>query len=253
MTASRAIQPGRQGQARHLLGLLSVQSSLYAAGSKQVGAITTGSMSRFGGPGQRVDASTSRGHAPSDDRVAHVTAHRFEPPSELAVELRAELAAVRAELAALRQVQEQVAERETELSAARDQAERVARSLSEALADRVRIDQAGGGLGSTLSRVRQKSVTRQERTELEVLRGSSLWDPAWYLRTYPDVVELGEDPALHFLRHPYYPVRQPCPRFDIRQYLIDHPDAVEQRVNPLIHFLLTAESQGADAYPPPPR
>ena len=176
-----------------------------------------------------------------------MTAHRSEPDT---AELRAELAAARAELAELRAAQERVAERETELSAARDQAERVARSLSEALADRVRIDSAGGGRGSSLLKGRQKSVTREEREELELLRGSSLWDPAWYLRTYPDVVELGDDPALHFLRHPYYPVRQPSPRFDIRQYLIDHPDAVEQRVNPLVHFLLTPESQGADAYPP---
>lgn len=182
--------------------------------------------------------------------VAHVTVHRSEPE---AAELQAELASVRAELAELRVAQEQVAEREAELVAARDRAERAARSLSEALAVRLRIDTAGGGRGSALLKGRQKSITRAERAELELLRGSSLWDPAWYLRTYPDVVELGEDPALHFLRHPYYPVRQPSPRFDIRQYLIDHPDAVEQRVNPLVHFLLSAESQAADAYPPTPR
>lgn len=179
-----------------------------------------------------------------------MTVHRPEPD---AAALQAELADARAELAELRRAQEQAAEREAELVAARDQAERAARSLSEALAERVRIDTAGRGRGSALMKGRQKPVTREEEAQLELLRGSALWDPAWYLRTYPDVVELGEDPALHFVRHPYYPVRQPSERFDVRQYLIDHPDAVEQRVNPLVHFLLTPESQGADAYPPRPR
>lgn len=179
-----------------------------------------------------------------------MTVHRPEPDAAV---LRAELAAARAELAEARTAQEQAGEREAELAAARDQAERVARSLSEALADRVRIDGAGRGRGSALLRGRQKPPTRDEEAQLELLRGSALWDPAWYLRTYPDVVELGEDPALHFVRHPYYPVRHPSPRFDVRQYLIDHPDAVERRINPLVHFLLTPESQGADAYPPKPR
>jgi hypothetical protein len=182
--------------------------------------------------------------------VAHVTVHRSEPEVDA---LRAELAAARAEIAGLREAQEQVAEREAELIAARDQAERAARSLSEALAVRLRIDGAGRGRGSALMKGRQKPPTRDEEAQLELLRGSELWDPAWYLRTYPDVVELGEDPVLHFVRHPYYPVRHPSERFDVRQYLIDHPDAVEQRINPLVHFLLTAESQGADAYPPKPR
>lgn len=179
-----------------------------------------------------------------------MTVHPPEPDSPA---LMAELAAARAELAQLRTAQEQVAEREAELVAARDAAERVARTLSEALADRVRIDAAGRGRGSGLLKGRQKPVTRDEEAQLELIRGSELWDPAWYLRTYPDVIELGEDPALHFVRHPYYPVRHPSPRFDVRQYLIDHPDAVEQRINPLVHFLLTPESQGADAYPPKPR
>ncbi len=179
-----------------------------------------------------------------------MTVHRSEPEASV---LQAELATARAELAELREAQEQTAEREAELIAARDQAERAARSLSEALAVRVRIDSAGRGRGNKMLKGRQKPVTRQEEAELELLRDSPLWDPAWYLRTYPDVVDLGEDPALHFLRHPYYPVRQPSERFDIRQYLIDHPDAVEQRVNPLVHFLLTPESQAADAYPPKSR
>lgn len=177
-----------------------------------------------------------------------MTVHRPEPD---VAELQAELAAARAELASLREAQESVAEREAALVAARDQAERTARTLSEALAERVRIDSAGRGRGSVLMKGRQRPVTREEEAQLELIRGSSLWDPAWYLRTYPDVVELGEDPALHFLRHPYHPTRrQPSERFDIRHYLIDHPEAIDQGINPLVHFLLSAESRGAESYPP---
>ena len=179
-----------------------------------------------------------------------MTVQRPQPDASA---LEAELADARAELAELRVAQEQVAEREARLVAARDAADRAARSLSEALAERVRIDAAGRGRGGVLMKSRQKPPTRDEEAQLEMLRGSSMWDPAWYLRTYPDVVELGEDPALHFIRHPYFPVRHPSERFDVRQYLIDHPEAVEQRVNPLVHFLLTAESVGADSYPPAPR
>ena len=190
----------------------------------------------------------------SGDKVTHVRVQRSETPTaERAAELEAELAAARAELATLREAQEDAGEREARLVAARDQAERTARVLSEALAERTRIDAAGRGRGSALLKGRQKPVSREEQAHLELLRGSVLWDPAWYLRSYPDVVALGEDPALHFIRHPYYPVRQPSERFDVRQYLIDHPDAVEQRISPLVHFLLTPESLGADAYPPKSR
>lgn len=167
-------------------------------------------------------------------------------------ELTAELAAARSELASLRAEQEERAEQEAKIKAQRDRAVRAADSLSQALAARVRIDNAGKGRGAALLKSRQQP-TKEEQAQLEMLRDSALWDPAWYLRTYPDVVELGEDPALHFLRHPYYPVRHPSEQFDVRQYLIDHPDAVEERINPLIHFLLTPEAQGAEAYPPEPR
>lgn len=173
--------------------------------------------------------------------------------------LTEELATVRAELAALRRQAEQWGEKEARIRTARDRAVKSADELSAALARRLRIDAAGGvgGAGGrkgvSLFKDRQQPVTKEEAAQLELIRGSALFDDAWYLRTYHDVAHLGEDPALHFLRHPYNPFRRPSDDFDIGQYVIDHPEVLADQVNPLVHFLLSPESEGADAYPPRPR
>jgi hypothetical protein len=170
--------------------------------------------------------------------------------------LAEELATTRAELAALRRQAEQWGEKEARLRTARDRAVKSADELSAALARRLRIDaagDAGGRKGVALFKDRQQPVTREEAAQLELIRGSALFDDAWYLRTYHDVAHLGEDPALHFLRHPYNPFRRPSDDFNIGQYVIDHPEVLVEGVNPLVHFLLSPESEGADAYPPRPR
>ena len=170
--------------------------------------------------------------------------------------LAAELATVRAELAALRREAEEWGEKEARLRTARDRAVKSADELSAALARRLRIDaagEAGGRRGVALFKDRQQPVTKEEAAQLELIRGSALFDDAWYLRTYHDVAHLGEDPALHFLRHPYNPFRRPSDDFNIGQYVIDHPEVLVDQVNPLVHFLLSPESEGADAYPPRPR
>lgn len=164
--------------------------------------------------------------------------------------LTEELATARAELAALRAEQETWAEKDAKVRTQRDRATKSADELSAALATRLRLDTAGRGRGAALRKDRQKPVTRTEAAHLELIRASSLFDDAWYLRTYHDVAHLGEDPALHFLRHPFNPFRRPSEDFNIGQYVIDHPEVLTDQVNPLVHFLLSPESAGADAYPP---
>lgn len=164
--------------------------------------------------------------------------------------LRAELTTALAELAALREEQETWAEKDARVRTQRDRATKTAEELSAALALRLRIDTAGKGRGAAVLKARQKPVSRTEAAHVELIRSSSLFDDAWYLRTYHDVAHLGEDPALHFLRHPFNPFRRPSAEFDIGQYVIDHPEVLEEQVNPLVHFLLSPESEGADAYPP---
>lgn len=176
--------------------------------------------------------------------------------SDEVARLASELATARAELATLRKQQESWAEKEQRVRAERDRAVTAARELSAALARHLRIDAAGaagGRRGVALFKDRQQPVTKQEAAQLELIRGSALFDEAWYLRAHHDVARLGEDPALHFLRHPHNPPRQPSEAFDITQYVLDHPDVLVDQVNPLVHFLLSPESDGADSYPPSPR
>ena len=170
--------------------------------------------------------------------------------------LTAELATARAELAALRRQAEQWGEKESRIRTARDRAVKSADELSAALARRLRIDAAGDAgsrRGVSLFKDRQQPVTKEEAAQVELIRGSALFDDAWYLRTYHDVAHLGEDPALHFLRHPYNPFRRPSDDFNIGQYVIDHPEVLVDGVTPLVHFLLSPEAEGADAYPHLPR
>ena len=164
--------------------------------------------------------------------------------------LTQELATARAELAALREEQESWAEKEIKIRIDRDRAIKAADEFATALAARLRIENAGLGKGAEILRKRFRPVSRTEAVHLELIRSSELFNGPWYLRAYPDVVHLGMDPAVHFLRYPFDPFRSPSEDFNIAQYCVDHPDVLEERINPLVHFLLSPQSRGADAYPP---
>ncbi len=163
-------------------------------------------------------------------------------------ELEGELAELRSELAALRKEQEGWKEREARLKTGRNRAVKASRHLAEALELRLRVDAAEGPLTRILRR--DGRVTKEERAQIELLRSSKLFDGKWYLMEYGDVVREGIDPALHYLRRPYDPLRQPSERFDTGQYLSDFPDVYRRRENPLLHFLSTPQADGAVSYPP---
>lgn len=180
-------------------------------------------------------------------KVAHV------PDATAADEiarLTEELATARAELAALRQEQETWAEQEIKIRVDRDRAIKAVDEFATVLAARLRIENAGLGKGTKILRKRFRPPSRTEAVHLELIRGSELFNGAWYLRAYSDVVLLGMDPALHFLRHPLDPFRSPSEHFNIAQYCMDHPSVLKDKVNPLVHFLLSPQSRGADSYPP---
>jgi hypothetical protein len=166
--------------------------------------------------------------------------------------LRAEVRLLRDELAALRAAQEKSETRFAKMRAARNHAEKSAALLSESLADRLRIDGTVKGRKRSLLGRRQDSPSEDERRQLELIRSSPLFDAAWYLRHYHDVVRSGEEPALHFLRHPTRPIRAPGPDFDTARYLDAHPEVLASGENPLVHFLLSEEGSRADRYPPAP-
>jgi hypothetical protein len=79
------------------------------------------------------------------------------------------------------------------------------------------------------------------------LRGSPLFDAAWYLRTYPDVAAAGADPVEHYLAFGAAEGRDPGPEFDTDAYLRANPDVAEAGVNPLLHYIDFGRQEGRRA------
>ena len=68
------------------------------------------------------------------------------------------------------------------------------------------------------------------------LRRIPLFDPAFYLRKYPDVAAAGVNPLRHYLRYGALEGRKPHALFDPEYYLLSHPE-LRDNGNPLEHFL----------------
>ena len=96
-------------------------------------------------------------------------------------------------------------------------------------------------------------------TALAAIRGSQFFDRKWYLREWPDVARLGEDPANHYVS---YGSRShdcnPSPDFVGDEYLALNQDVRDAGENPLVHFELHGRKENrpmsflqtsADAYP----
>ncbi|WP_143814350.1 hypothetical protein [Novilysobacter spongiicola] len=80
--------------------------------------------------------------------------------------------------------------------------------------------------------------------EVRLTRESGLFDPTWYLDTYPDVAESGIDPVEHYLLHGAAEGRDPGPGFCTRRYLEKYPDVGKSGMNPLLHFIRHGRSEG---------
>jgi hypothetical protein len=81
----------------------------------------------------------------------------------------------------------------------------------------------------------RKARIYQAKKDLVLLRGTGLFDPAWYLETYTDVARCGVDPGLHFLLYGVFEGRDPGPNFSCQEYYQAHPGLKERRVNALFH------------------
>ena len=64
-----------------------------------------------------------------------------------------------------------------------------------------------------------------------------LFDPAFYLRKYPDVAASGANPLCHYLKYGARQSRQPHPLFDAGFYLDRNIDVRGSGMNPLVHYL----------------
>ncbi len=162
--------------------------------------------------------------------------------------LRESLALSRAELAQVRVQQETREERLAELSAV----ERDRDNLARILARHLSRPQAGamdiGGVRGWLARRLLGSAIAPRVDDADplvaMIEASPLFDAGWYLRTYPDVAEAGERPAVHYLYHGGPEGRSPGPRFDTAFYCARYPDVREGGMNPLVHYIQCGEAEG---------
>ena len=67
---------------------------------------------------------------------------------------------------------------------------------------------------------------------------SGLFDPDWYLLTYPDVAAAGCDPLEHYMLHGAMELRHPGPLFDAPRYVAQNADDPAAARNPLLHFIV---------------
>ena len=81
------------------------------------------------------------------------------------------------------------------------------------------------------------------------IRASGLFDPAWYLETYPDVAARKVDPLLHYIRHGAREGRDPNRLFSSSWYLANNPDVAQSGLNPLVHFVLRGAREGRNPGP----
>ncbi|SFC43169.1 hypothetical protein SAMN04487968_106175 [Nocardioides terrae] len=139
----------------------------------------------------------------------------------------------RLELAALRLEQETWSERLAPLEHAAGQLRELATALDEHL---TAVERATPGLrGWVKRRLLPGTPAPAEVDDLARIRSSPLFDGAWYLEQYPDVVRSGMSPALHYLRHGRSQRKHPGPSFDAVSYVRDHPE-LPAHANPLLHY-----------------
>jgi len=78
----------------------------------------------------------------------------------------------------------------------------------------------------------------------------ALFDQAWYLETYPDVVAAGASPLAHYLLEGGDDDRSPHPLFDVAHYRRENgADLTATGVTPLEHFVRRGAALGRNPHP----
>jgi FkbM family methyltransferase len=95
--------------------------------------------------------------------------------------------------------------------------------------------QAGGSGIRSLKRLLRPNA-RRGYLELSAIFGSDLFDPDYYLTTYPDVKAASIDPAIHYFNVGDAEGRDPGPAFSTRRYKDMNPDVTAQRITALGHY-----------------
>lgn len=80
--------------------------------------------------------------------------------------------------------------------------------------------------------------------QIEYLGQSDLFDPSWYLKTYPDVTESGMSPKEHYVRAGAFEGRNPGPNFDTMAYYTANPDIALGGWPALVHYAAFGKEDG---------
>ncbi|MCA8901944.1 MAG: glycosyltransferase family 4 protein [Hyphomonas sp.] len=75
------------------------------------------------------------------------------------------------------------------------------------------------------------------------------FDAEYYVRRYQDIARSSMDPALHFLRHGGFELRNPGADFDTKYYVNQNPDVKDAKVNPFLHYLKSGRAEGRQPTP----
>ena len=81
----------------------------------------------------------------------------------------------------------------------------------------------------------------------QLIKKSGLFDPVYYLFTYPDVRIADMDPLTHFMKVGWKEGRNPSDKFNTLFYLNAYADVREQGINPLIHYICYGRREGRSA------
>jgi len=78
----------------------------------------------------------------------------------------------------------------------------------------------------------------------QLIKKSKLFDPVYYLFTYPDVRIADMDPLKHFMKVGWKEGRNPSEAFDTAYYLSANPDVRGMQINPLVHYICYGRREG---------
>ncbi|MCK5607969.1 class I SAM-dependent methyltransferase [Candidatus Pacearchaeota archaeon] len=80
--------------------------------------------------------------------------------------------------------------------------------------------------------------------QLDAIRRSNLFDPDWYIQSYPEVALAGIDPLKHYFFSAAQCGYNPSPNFDTQWYLENNKDVRDSGLNPLWHYIICGKIEG---------
>jgi len=87
-------------------------------------------------------------------------------------------------------------------------------------------------------------------TDFWTISRSGVFDSRWYLKHYPQVVEFGRNPLIHYLTSGAQEGYDPNSLFDTTFYLDSNLDVVKAGINPLGHYIRRGAAEGRKSRPP---